>query len=372
MEEIQRLARPEILALTAYATGREESDTAGISVYLDANESPYPPFTGEPPPDDTQSWPSHRYPEPQPTWLLDRLAWLFATTVDQLLVSRGAEEAIALLVRAFCDARTDHIVVNPPTFAMYEVAARIHGAGVRAVPLVAADGFRLDVDGVLHAASAGAKLVFVCTPNNPTGTPVAHDDVLAMAEALRGKTLVIADETYQDFHDEATLAHHIGAHPNLVVLRTLSKAYGLAGERCGITIAHPHVIRILRKVLAPYPLTQSSLRVLAHALSPRGLAHARTNILRIRAERTRVEAALAARPEVLHVHPSVTNFVLFEADDPTLLVKHLHAAGVKIRDRSDQPGLERCVRATIGTPAENDALLAAIDQFTPTAGTCHA
>lgn len=371
MDEILRLARPDILALSAYVTGRDDADTAGVSVYLDANESPYPPFSGDPARDAGGAggaWlSSNRYPEPQPAWLLDRFAWLYETTADQLLVSRGAEEAIALLVRAFCEARTDHVVVNPPTFGMYEVAARIHGAGVRAVPLAADKGFGLDVDGILRAASSGTKLVFVCTPNNPTGTPVARHDVLGLCEALRGKALVVADETYQDFYDDATLAGLVATHPNLVVLRTLSKAYGLAGERCGITIAHPQVIRVLRKVLAPYPLTQASLHVLSHALSPQGLAHARTNILRVRTERARMEPALAALPAVLRVHPSVTNFVLFETEDAALLVKHLHAAGIKVRDRSDLPGLVGCVRATVGTPAENDALLAAIDRFTPAA-----
>ncbi|MFJ8746214.1 histidinol-phosphate transaminase [Embleya sp. NPDC127516] len=366
MNEVLRLARPDILALETYVTGRDDADVAGVSVYLDANESPYPPFAHGGESGGDGPWPSNRYPEPQPAWLLERFASHYETSPARLLVSRGAEEAISLLVRAFCEARVDHVVVNPPTFGMYEVAARIHGAGVRAVPLLTGDGFRLDVDGILDAASSGVKLVFVCTPNNPTGTPVPGEDVMRLAEALRGKALVVADETYLEFHGAASLGGLVGRRPNLVVLRTLSKAYGLAGERCGVTIAHPQVIAILRKVLAPYPLTQSSLRVLSRALSPEGITHAHENILRVRAERTRMEAALARTPAVLRVHPSVTNFVLFETRDPTLLVKHLHAAGVKVRDRSDQPGLDRCVRVTIGTPAENNAMLAAVHRFSPT------
>lgn len=367
MDDVLRLARPDILALKAYATGRDHTDVAGVSVYLDANESPYPPFAhaggdmgGTP---DVDAWPSHRYPEPQPAWLLDLFASHYGTRPDRLLVSRGAEEAISLLVRAFCDARTDEVLINPPTFGMYDVAARIHGAAVRAVPLRADDGFRLDVDGILDAASAGTKLVFVCTPNNPTGNAVPSEDVERLAASLRGRALVIADETYLEFHGAPSLGALVDRHPNMVVLRTLSKAYGLAGERCGVTIAHPQVITILRKVLAPYPLTQSSLRVLARALSPEGIAYAHANILRVRTERARVEAALATLPAVLRVHPSVTNFVLFATPDPALLVKHLHTAGVKIRDRSDQPAIPDCVRATIGTEAENDALLDAVRRF---------
>jgi histidinol-phosphate aminotransferase len=353
MDALTRLARPDILALAPYSSARTEGEQ-DMRVFVDANENPHAPHPGGPAEEGL-----NRYPSPQPPELLDLFAGLYGVPRERLLLSRGADEGIDLLVRAFCAAREDAIVVCPPTFAMYEMAAAIQGAGVHRVPLRKGETFDLDVDGVLAACAGdpGAKLVFACTPNNPTGGLLRREDVLATAEALLGKALVVADETYVEFTGRPSLAADIDAHPNLVVLRTVSKDFGLAGERCGITVAHPAVIDLLGRILAPYPLTATSVRSVAAALTPEGVAVARERMAGLVAERERIEAALAPSPAVVRIYPSDANFLLVEVRDAARLVAEMAAAGIKVRDRSKVPGIEGCVRFSVGTPAENDDLL---------------
>jgi histidinol-phosphate aminotransferase len=342
-----------------YSSARTEGDQR-MQVFLDANENPFPPFPG-----DAASAGLNRYPEPQPRHLLDLFAAHYAVERDRLLITRGADEAIDLLVRAFCRAEHDHILINPPTFPMYEVAARVQGAGVRAVPLRPGDRFQLDVDGVLATCrnDPSVKLVFVCTPNNPTGGLLDRADVLGLAAELRGRALVVADETYVDFSGQPSLAAEIAAHPNLVVLRTLSKEYSLAGERCGVTIAHPAVIGILGRILAPYPLTVSAIRAVTRAMSPEGLRQARAHIQTLLQERTHLEGILAHAPAVTRIYPSDANFLLVETVEPRRLVQTAEAAGVKIRDRSTVPGIEGTVRISIGTPDQNRLMLEVFDKY---------
>lgn len=373
MDEITRLARPDILAMQPYSSARTEGEQR-LEVFLDANENPYPPHPG-----DASTEGLNRYPEPQPAHLLDCFATHYRVDRDRLLLTRGADEAIDLLVRAFCRAEHDGIVINTPAFAMYEVAAQVQGAAVRRIPLVATDDgrFELDVAAVVAAARPGpghepaaptAKLVFVCTPNNPTGGLARRDDVLAVADELRGEALVVADETYVDFSGHPSLAADIDAHPNLVVLRTLSKEYSLAGERCGVTIAHPSAIGVLGRILAPYPLTQSAIRAVTLAMSPSGLARARDLIRLLLQERAVVEDVLRASPAVERVFPSDANFLLVRTPDPARLMTTMAAAGVKIRDRSSVPGIEGCVRISIGTPDQNQRMLDAFAKYAASLG----
>jgi len=371
MDEITRLARPDILAMHPYSSARTEGEQR-MEVFLDANENPYRPHPG-----DATTEGLNRYPEPQPAHLLDLFAAHYRVGRDRLLVTRGADEAIDLLVRAFCRAEHDSIVINTPAFAMYEVAAAVQGAAVRPVPLVATEAgrFELDVAAIVSTArgepgtatgptaQAPAKLIFVCTPNNPTGGLARRDDVLAVADELLGEALVVADETYVDFSGHPSLAAEIHAHPNLVVLRTLSKEYSLAGERCGVTVAHPAAIGVLGRILAPYPLTQSAIRAVTLALSPPGLARARDHIRLLLQERAVVEDVLRASPGTERVFPSDANFLLVRTPDPARLMATTAAAGVKIRDRSSVPGIEGCVRISIGTPDENQRLLDAFAKY---------
>jgi histidinol-phosphate aminotransferase len=359
MDEITRLARPDILAMKPYSSARKEGEQR-MRVFLDANENPFPPFPG-----DLSCDGLHRYPEPQPQHLLDLFASHFAVDRERLLVTRGADEAIDLLVRAFCSAGQDSILVNPPTFAMYEVAAQTQGAGVHPVPLRKTDRFDVDVDGVTAACrnDPGIKLVFVCSPNNPTGGLARRTDVLALCNELLGRALVVADEAYVEFSGQPSLCTEVATHPNLVVLRTLSKEYSLAGERCGITIAHPAVISIIGRILAPYPLTVSAIRAVTRAMSPEGIARARANIRALLRERAHVEHILAHTPAVTRIYPSDTNYLLVETPEPRRLVQMMEAASIKIRDRSTVPGIEGCVRISMGTPDQNQLMLEVFEKY---------
>jgi histidinol-phosphate aminotransferase len=336
--------RPELAALAGYSSARMEA--GGGRVFLNANESPWP----------QRGDALNRYPEPQPAVLRARLAQLYGVPEDAVLVGRGSDEAIDLLTRAFCRAGVDEVIVAPPTFGMYEVCARIQGARVRTLPLGA--GFAYPFDAV--AAGEETKLVYVCSPNNPTGNTVAPESILALAKRLEGVALVVVDEAYIEFAEVESLAAHAAGGANLAVLRTLSKAHALAGARVGCVVADPALIGLLRRLMAPYPLPTPSVRAAEEALSNSSLQRTRENVARIVAERARVAARLAALPGVREVFPSAANFVCARLAEAQRAYAGLLAQGVVVRDVGRYPGLADCLRFTIGSDAENDALLAAL------------
>ena len=346
------LARPEIRALQPYSSARMEA--RGGAVLLNANESPWRPYPGD------QDW--NRYPDPQPAALVSRLAGLYGVGNDQLLVGRGSDEGIDLLVRAFCAAGRDAILISPPTFGMYAVCARVQGAGVVEVPL--RDDFSLDVDAVLAGASPAVKLVFVCAPNNPAGAGVPRAAVLRLAEALSGNALVVVDEAYVEFVDPdggcESLADRIGAIPNLVVLRTLSKAWALAGARIGALLADACVIALLRKLMPPYPLPAPCMEIALRALSDAGECVMREGVATIRRERLRVRDALVRFSYVRAVLPSQANFLAIRFEDADLAYEALRDAGVVVRDVRRHPMLDDALRVTLGTPEQNDRVLAVL------------
>lgn len=359
MDEIVGLVRPEIYAMKPYSSARTEA-TADARIYLDANENPYPPYPGT---DEVVGY--NRYPQPQPRVLLDRFAEVYGVERERLFLSRGADEAIDLLVRAFCRAREDAILITPPTFVMYETAAAIQDVAVHRVPLIRPsdafvrpdDGYQLDVDAILatQAAHPGTKLVFVCSPNNPTGNLLRRADVLRLAATLFGRALVVVDELYLEYSGQPSLAGHLDAYPNLVVVRSVSKEFSLAGERVGVTVADPEVIGVLGRIMAPYSLPVSAVRTVAAAMTADGVRHGREIITRIVAERDRVSRALAASPGVSRVFASDANFLLVRVDDAAGLTAAMAAHGIRIRDRSG--AVANTVRISIGTPAENDEML---------------
>lgn len=356
MEDIVSLVRPEIYAMRPYTSARVEGDQSA-RIYLDANENPYAPFPGG-----TEQEGLNRYPEPQPASLLGRFSEIYGLPVEQIFLSRGADESIDLLARAFCAAGRDGIMITPPTFVMYETAAEIQGARVCRVPLVPRS-FQLDVDAMLAACDADRriKLVFVCSPNNPTTNLMERASVLRLAAELRGRAMVVVDELYVDYSGRPTLAREIADHPNLVVVRSLSKEYSLAGERCGITLGHPEVIGVLRRIMPPYPLTVTAIRAIGAAISPEGIAYGHRNIARIVAERERVREALLRSPAVIDVLVSDTNFLLLRTEDPRRLCVAMAEQGIKLRDRSSS--IEGAVRVSIGTPSENDEFLRAFELY---------
>lgn len=334
------LVRPEILALAPYSSARKES--TGGRVWLDANENPLTPHAGAPR--------LNRYPDPQPPELVARLASLYGVAPAQLLVTRGSDEGIDLLLRAFCRSGRDSIVITPPTYGMYAVAAGIQGAAIRTAPLERDQDFALDVGAVLAAVDAPVKLVFLCSPNNPTGQLLARDSVLNLVRSLAGRAVVVVDEAYGEFTSEPSFAEELPDHANLVVLRTLSKAFGLAGARVGATLAAPEVIGVLQKIIAPYPIPTPVAHAALEALAPHAIAAARRSALELVDGRRELAAALTRLPFVKKVWPSDANFLLVAVDDSARLMALARAAGLIIRDRSKD--IPNTVRITVGSPDE--------------------
>jgi histidinol-phosphate aminotransferase len=338
------LARPEIRAMQPYSSARMEA--SGGKVFLNANESPWTPQG-----DDLGC---NRYPDPQPAALIDALAALYGVQRDQLLVGRGSDEAIDLLVRAFCRAGEDAILIQPPTFGMYAVCAHIQKAAVIEVALAA--DFTLDVDAVLAAVTPAVKLVFICSPNNPTGQTVPRAAVERLVQALAGRAVLVVDEAYVEFAEAGSVADLIGQYDNLAILRTLSKAWALAGARVGTLLAHADVIALLRRIMPPYPLPLPCVAAALAALSAPSVAA--EHIAVIDKERDVMRAALAQVAGVREVLPSQANFLAVRFDDAGAVYQRLLAAGIVVRDERRYPNLADALRITIGTPAENTRVLA--------------
>lgn len=343
------LARPEIRALQPYSSARMEAH--GGEVWLNANESPWLPFGC------AEGW--NRYPDPQPAALIARLAELYGVEPDQLLVGRGSDEGIDLLVRAFCAAGRDAIMVSPPTFGMYATCARVQGAGVVEAPLGC--DFALDVDAVLAAMTPAVKLVFVCSPNNPAGTAVPRAGILRLAVALEGRALLVVDEAYVEFVERGdefgSVVDCLDAHANLVVLRTLSKAWALAGVRIGCVLADARVIALIRKIMPPYPLPLPCAEAALHALGEDGECAMRERVAAIRGERARMRGELIALACVREVLPSQANFLAVRLANAGAGYAALLKAGVVVRDVRRYPRLADALRISIGTAAENDRVL---------------
>ncbi len=345
---IRNLARPEVQAFKPYLSARAEATVQ--AVMLNANESPWPP------PGDGGL---NRYPDPQPAALRNRLAAIYGVATNQVWVGRGSDEAIDLLLRAFCRPGRDAVVLCPPTFGMYAVAARLQGAAIHEVPLVGAR-FELDADAVLAACDATVKLVFVCTPNNPTGTVVPLETITRLATALHGRALVIVDEAYIEFSGLPSASTVLDGHENLGVLRTLSKAWSLAGARVGSLLAGREIVDLLRTIMAPYPLSQPSVDAALAALDRDGEALMHRHVATLVGERGRVFAALVTLPGVRKVLDSRANFLAVRLDDADGVYRALAAKGIVVRNITRYPGLADALRISIGTPTENDRLLAAL------------
>lgn len=344
MSDILALARPEIVALKAYS--HASWDPAFDRLH--ANELPWRAET------DRSIAGLNRYPEPHPHVLAGRLAQLYGVRVEQLLPGRGSDESIDLLVRGFCRAGVDNVIICPPTFGMYAVAARIQGAAVREVPLRGAD-FGLDADAVLAACDANTRVVFLCSPNNPTGNALDAAAVEKVLGALAGRTLVAVDEAYIEFSGDASLAQALDRFPHLVVFRTLSKAYGLAGARVGSLIAAPEIVSLLAKVIPPYSIPQLTIETVLATLSPPQLAIQRERVRQICAERERLRAGIAAARGTRKVWPSVANFLLVDFERPDAVLAAARDARLLIRDlRAVSPG---SLRISVGTPEQNDRFL---------------
>ena len=347
------LVRPDLRDFAGYSSAR--SATVRGDVWLNANESPWAN------PADAEAG-CRRYPQPQPPALRDALAALYGCRPEQLLIGRGSDECIDLLVRALCRPGEDAVVVTPPVFGMYAVSARLQGAPVCEVALV--DGGRglcADIPAVLAAASdSRARIVFLCSPSNPSGSTIALEEIDEVAGRLQGRALVVADEAYIEFSAQASAIGLLSRHQNLAVLRTLSKAHALAAARIGSVIAAPELIGVLRRCQAPYPVPQPCADLALQALAPEALAVTRARIEQTCRERDRLQQALSNLPGVRRVYPSDGNFLLVRFDDAEAAWRALLAAGVVVRDQRAAPQLSDALRISIGTPEQNERLLAAL------------
>jgi len=354
---IESLARPEVLAMKPYVSARNSAAADGV--LLNANEAPRT-LLADP------AWAAldlHRYPPPQPGALRERLAALYGVPPDQLLVTRGSDEGIDLLLRVFCRPGRDRIMETIPCFGMYRVAAQVQGAEVVQVQrdpatLAARPGALLEA----VAATEDLKLLFLTSPSNPTGDTFPVEALERLLEALAGRGLVVMDEAYIEFCDSDSVAPKVTEHHNLVVLRTLSKAWGAAGLRCGAVIADPAVIGLLGRVMAPYPLTAPAIAAALAVTAPEARARQAALLEELAREKRRLVRELTARPWVRDIWPGEANFVLVRVDDGPGLVQHCAAHGVRVRDFHGQPLLDHCVRLTVGSESDMAALRGALDE----------
>lgn len=355
------LVRQDLRDFAGYSSARTSHTGPPARIWLNANEAATA-STADP----TGGY--RRYPEPQPPELLAALAAAYQVPAERLVVGRGSDEGIELLVRATCRPGGDAVVTAPPTFGMYAVSARLHGVPVVDVPQrddVLPDGtpvWRVDVDALAAAAlRAGARLVFVASPGNPTGSRVPLADVSRLAAALAGRAVVVLDEAYQEFGgDPASGLTLLEEHANLAVLRTLSKAHGLAAARVGVCVTHPELAAVLRRVQAPYPVPGPVAHLAVAALQPAALAATARRVRTTLAQRDRLRAALAADPRVSTLYHSDANFLLVRCTDADAVLADLGDAGIVVRDLRSQPGLGDALRVTVGSPAETGALVAAL------------
>jgi histidinol-phosphate aminotransferase len=347
-----RLARPEILALPPFDIAARANDAFGPdAIRLDANENPFPPLS-----DGALAAGLNRYPEPRPARLTQAMAALYGVPPEALAVTRGADDAIDILVRAFCRPGQDAVSICTPTFSAYAHFAALQGARVVETKLDADFGF--DADAFLKAVRTepGLKLAFLCSPNNPTGNLIDPADMLRVADAL-AETIIVLDEAYLDFADAPSLAAEAARRPNLVVLKTLSKAFGLAGARVGALIGAPELVAIAARALPPYPLPSLSIEAALAALAPARRPLHLQRIERIKAERERLAPILARSPAVRRVRNGGGNFLFLEVEEPDALAQKLHGLGIRVRFRPNAaPG---GLRLTIGSETENEAALAA-------------
>ncbi|MBX2928107.1 MAG: histidinol-phosphate transaminase [Saprospiraceae bacterium] len=339
----ENLLRDNIRRLRPYSSARSEFKGAA-RIFLDANENPFDNGL-------------NRYPDPLQRPLKARIAALRGIQPEQIFLGNGSDEAIDLLVRLFCEPGLDRIITLPPTYGMYEVCAGICGVEVVQIPLTA--GFQPDVEAILAASDGRSKLLFVCSPNNPTGN--AFDTALLQA-LLRGfPGIVVVDEAYGDFSSRPGALPLIDEYENLVVLQTFSKAWGLAGIRLGMAFAQAPLIEWFNKVKPPYNVNQLTQNAAMEALREPELFH--RQLATILAERAILEQALPLLPMVEQVFPSDANFILVKTAEPNDLYRHLVSAGIIVRNRSSVILCEGCLRITVGTPEENRQLLDVLKQY---------
>lgn len=344
--DLQTLVRTNIRDLKPYRSARDDFDSG---ILLDANENSY----GAPFANDLEL---HRYPMPYQESLRAKIADYRGIDASEVFVGVGSDEAIDLLFRIFCTPGKDRILINPPTYGMYKVSANINDVAIDEVLLT--EDFQLQTEKILEAVTPNTKIIFICSPNNPTANDIAIRDIQFILESFDG--IVVVDEAYIDFSQQGSLAKELKNYPNLVVLQTLSKAFGLAGIRLGVALANADIIAYMMKVKAPYNVNKLTSKAALQAFD--ALDSVQEHITSIIDERERIMSSLASMEGVLKVYPSNANFFIFMVNDALNVYQKLADKGVIIRYRGNEPLCDNCLRLTIGTENENNAFLKALTE----------
>jgi histidinol-phosphate aminotransferase len=341
--DFKKIIRKHLLTLEPYSTARDEG--SGVdAIFLDANESPF-------------NKPFNRYPDPRQCEFRQHIAKMKGLAVEQVFAGNGSDEAIDLLIKAFCEPGEDAAVVLPPTYGMYAVAARTHGIQVNEILLN--ENFQPDVDKIL-TLSKNNKLLFLCSPNNPTGNITQKEIVIELLHGFKG--IVVLDEAYIDFATEKSLLDLLQTFPNLVILQTFSKAWALAGVRCGLAFAHPEVIAVMDRVKLPYNLNQLTIAAVLKRMQKRIILQ--NQIQMIIHERKKLFDALKQFSFVEHVFPSEANFILVRVHNADKVYQYLIENGIIVRNRSKQQMLNNCLRITVGSINQNKKLLKTLKHYT--------
>ncbi|MDZ7808206.1 MAG: histidinol-phosphate transaminase [Gracilimonas sp.] len=342
--DMKALVRENIKNLKPYRSARDDFDSG---ILLDANENSF----GAPFADDLEL---NRYPMPYQNELREKIAAFRGVETENVFVGVGSDEAIDLLFRIFCTPGKDRVIINPPTYGMYKVSAAINDVAVDEVLLT--ENFQLQPEKILKAVRPETKMVFICSPNNPTANSLDIDDIMQVMNGFDG--IVVIDEAYIDFSSQASLTGNLTDYNNLVVLQTMSKSFGLAGIRLGIALADAEIISYMLKVKAPYNINKLTAQKATQAFS--SLNNVKMNIEAVLEERERVIGKLITFPQVKRVYPTDANFVMFRIENALEVYKKLADEGVIIRYRGNEPHCEDCLRLTIGTTAENDRFFEAL------------
>ena len=336
------LARPDITAMPPYRSARDEHDGGRDCLYLDANECPGPADG------------PNRYPDPRQRALRAAAAEYYQVAAEQIMPGNGSDEVLDTIMRVFCEPGRSNMIGMPPTYAMYPVLATVNALEFREVPLNA--DFQPDVEAVLAAADSHTRGLIFCHPSNPSGNAFSDASLDRLLHEFPG--LVVVDEAYAEFHDPRGLLPRLPDHPNLIITRTLSKAFGLAGIRLGFACAHPEVIALLDKVRHPYNIGSDTQRRACAAFADAPALAARLD--QIRVERDKLAEGLRRLSIVSQVFPSDSNFLLFRVDDAPLRYRQLRDRGILLRDRSGEPLCADCLRVSVGLPEQNQHLLATL------------
>lgn len=342
--DLQSLVRKNIRNLKPYSSARSEFE-GSADVFLDANENAF----GSP-----AGFGLNRYPDPLQQMLKGRIASMRGVLPSQIFVGNGSDEAIDLLFRIFCEPGKDDVITCPPTYGMYRVSAYINDIAVLEVRLT--DDFQLDIPAILTGISDATKLIFICSPNNPTGNLMDRESILMIARQSNG--IVIVDEAYIDFADEPSMLAELSELPNLVVLQTFSKAWGMAGVRVGLAFASSEIIDLMSRVKPPYNVSGLAQQAVINALDSKATVSSWIDAARL--ERLRLESSLIDLDIVKRVYTSDANFLLVEVDGANAVYKYLIDEKIVVRNRNNVELCEGCLRITVGTPDENERLLAAL------------